>query len=175
MKLLGWGAAGAAGYTAVKNWEAIGNFLISPPSFEEYPVDQVFRDYGDNGGYRIIFTDGEDAQVREKFFKLERGGGLLSNNRILSKSYVEKMTTKLKDKDFFIGFKPKIKENINIYKDLEAGKRGYARVLKDGFAYTYVEIHLPSNANLRPGHSQKTAMAGKGIIAENDAPLIEIK
>ncbi len=121
--------------------------------FKQHPVEQVFRDYY---GYRTYYTD-ESAVLQENIY---------SQYTCFGKEFFPQDTP--------LGIKSQFKylnskgistdDAVKVIKDLNNGERGYALILQyrcEGMnkqSYlpdpaSFVEIHLPRDAQLSPGYS----------------------
>ncbi len=126
--------------------------LYASPYRREDPVDQIFRDHD---GYRVYFTEA-DGLVREtKYF---------DHIHCAPTPTIIDWSNEWSPRDF--KRTPSCDEAVSIFKDLPAGTRGFAKIMTVTGTYDnyvglnrcegtgqFVEIHLPKEATLSPGHA----------------------
>ncbi len=136
----------AAGLMGLLVCAGCGKGKNSYLSYEEHPVDQVFRDFR---GYRILFTD-EQNVVRERRYDDDATYfGFPQRPNDVPETIAAKFS--LLSTDFT--------SQVFVIKDLEEGARGVARVLKSqiyrsdrgSVLQDYAEIHIPKNQKIGPG------------------------
>ena len=110
-------------------------------SYQEHPVDNVFRDYD---GYRVYFTDGNNV-VREREYR---------SDLVWSVKRPKDVPEDVKKR--FLYFEKDLSNEVFVIKNLEEGQRGFARVITylpkaRKRLETYTEIYIPKSQKISPG------------------------